>query len=48
MRKQQKIRINYIEEITSKSDAKKMKYCHITKNYYKLTPNSLAMITQFL
>ena len=39
--------INYIEEISIKSDAKNTKYL-ITKTYCKLSANSLAMITQFL
>ena len=46
--KQQQIRINYIEEISIKSDAKKIKYYQISKNDCKLSANSLAMITQFL
>ena len=47
------IRVNYIEEINIKIDAKKIKYYQISKiiialYYCKLSVNSLAMITQFL
>ena len=38
----------YIEEISIKRDAKKIKYYQISKNYCKLLANSLAMIAQFL
>ena len=48
MSKQQLIRINYIEKISFKSDAKKIKYYHISKHYCNLLASSLAMITQFL
>ena len=48
MPKQKQIRINYIQEISIKNDAKKIKYYQISKNYCKLLANSLAMITQFL
>ena len=47
MSKQQQSRINYIEEISVKSDAKKIKYHQIPKNYGKLSANSLAVITHF-
>ena len=42
----QQIRINDIKIIRMNSDAKKMKYYHISKNYSKLLVNFLAMITQ--
>ena len=53
MLKQQQIRINYKEEISIKSDARKMKDNQISKviialYYCKLSANSLPMITQFL
>ena len=53
LKQQQKFRINYIEEINTKSDAKKMKDYKISKTiialyYCKISANSLAMITQFL
>ena len=41
-------RLNYIEEISIKSDAKKIKYYQISKNYCNLSVNSLTMVTQFL
>ena len=37
-----------MEEISIKSDAKKIKYYQISKNYCKISANSLAMMTQFL
>ena len=42
----QEIRISYIEKISVKSDAKKIKYYDISKSYWKLSANSLAMITK--
>ena len=45
--KQQQLRINSIEEFTSKSDTKKIKYYQILKKYSNLAANYLAMITQF-
>ena len=37
-----------IEEISIGNDAKKIKYYQISKNYCKLSANSLAIITRFL
>ena len=37
-----------IEEINIGNDAKKIKYYQISKNYCKLSANSLAIITRFL
>ena len=47
------LRINHIEKISIKSDAKDMKDCQISKiiialYYCKLSANFLAMITQLL
>ena len=51
--KQPQIRTNYIEEISIKSDVKKMKDYQISKiiialYYCKVSASSLALITQFL
>ena len=51
--KQKEIRINYMEEISIKSDTKKIKDSQISKiiitlYYCRLFANSLSMITQFL
>ena len=48
-----RIIVTYLEEISIKSHAKKMKNYHTSKNiialyYCKLSANSLAMITQLL
>ena len=42
----QKIRINYIEKISVKIDAKKTKYDQILKSYCQVSTNSLGMITK--
>ena len=42
----QQISINYIEEISIKSDAKNVKYCQIVKKWLQAFGNSLAMITK--
>ena len=42
----QQIRINYIKDITFKSDAKEHKYYQISKKLFKLSANPLAMFTK--
>ena len=39
------IRINYLKQISIKSDAKKIKYYQIPKKLFEHFANSLAMIT---
>ena len=44
MSTKQQLRINYIPQISTKSDVKKIKHYHTSKNNCKLSANSLAMI----